>query len=294
MTRAGDHRGDLRVAAARRGDHVTAEVLREYVEGHLPAAALAGVEGHVDGCPECREELARLSPPARYERLWSTIDEILDEPRRGPAERALIWCGVSPETARLVAATPALRRSWTIAAGLVLFTAALVARLSPLDSPSLLLLAISPMLPVLGVAVSFGRRFDPTYEITLVAPVHGLRLALLRTAAVLGVAAGLAAAASLVLPRSGPATLAWLLPMLALTLVTLAMTARVDPVVAAAVTGVGWLALLLATTHFAGGRSLLLTTAGQAVVSVVAVAAAVGLALARRRFDQQPTAVLTP
>lgn len=288
MTRIGGRRDDTRATPSR---HIATELLREYAEGGPAAGTTTGVEGHVDGCPECRGELARLMPPARFGRLWTAVEEALDEPRRGPAERALIWLGVAPDTARLVAVTPALRWSWSIAAGLVLFVAALVARLSLLDSPSLPLLAISPMLPVLGVAVSFGPRFDPTYEITLVAPVHGFRLALLRTAAVLTVAAALAAAASLVLPRSGPAALAWLLPMLALTLVTLAMATRVDPVIAAAVTGAGWVTLLLTTTHFGSGRSLLLTAMGQAAVSVVAVVALVALALARRRFDEEFTAI---
>jgi hypothetical protein len=43
----------------------------------------------------------------------------------------------------------------------------------------------APLVPLVGVAVAYGPEADPAHELTATAPYSGLRLVLLRTAAVL-------------------------------------------------------------------------------------------------------------
>ncbi|MFF6905713.1 hypothetical protein ACFY9Q_07225 [Streptomyces sp. NPDC012389] len=50
-----------------------------------------------------------------------------------------------------------------------------------------LLLVTAPVLPLAGVALSYGRHADPLYEVVTSTPSGGLRLLLIRAAAVLAV-----------------------------------------------------------------------------------------------------------
>jgi hypothetical protein len=115
-----------------------------------------------------------------------------------------------------------------------------------------LLLAVAPLVPVAGVALSYGRHADPLHEIVATSPSGGLRLVLMRTAAVLAVSVPLLTGAGLLLPATdprlpqAPAAAAWLLPGLALTLATLALSGYVGCRTASAVVGGGWLLALAA------------------------------------------------
>jgi hypothetical protein len=80
-------------------------------------------------------------------------------------ERALRWCRVPEHTARLLAGTPALSRAW-----------------------------VTPVLPVAGVALAYGRRVDPAYEVLAATPLAGGRLLLVRALAVVAPAVVAAAA----------------------------------------------------------------------------------------------------
>jgi hypothetical protein len=109
-----------------------------------------------------------------------------------------------------------------------------------------LLLALAPVVPVVGVALSYGPHADPLHEIAAATPRGGLRLLLTRTAAVLAVSLPLLTLAGLLLPASGaPGAAAWLLPGLALTLASLALAGWVGSRAATAVTGGGWCAAVL-------------------------------------------------
>ncbi|MFD7813762.1 zf-HC2 domain-containing protein [Streptomyces sp. NPDC059785] len=152
----------------------------------------------------------------------------------------------------LWAAGPALRGAWTGAVLLVALGALALAYGGGLTGARPLLLAVAPVVPVAGVALSYGRHADPLHEIVAASPAGGLRLVLIRTAAVLAVSVPLLTAAGLLLPAADPrlprppAAAAWLLPGLALTLATLALAGFVGCRTAAAVTGGGWLAALAA------------------------------------------------
>ncbi|GAA0237907.1 anti-sigma factor family protein [Cryptosporangium japonicum] len=256
--------------------HVGDPDLAAYADGSLPAPGVWSVEAHLAACEGCRERLTFDAVDAGWERL----DAELDAPRPGLVERALSFGGVPATTARLLTATPALRGSWLVSVTLTLLLAAVLAHYAQ----PLVFLALTPLLPVLGVAVSFGPGIDPTHEVTVVAPYSTFRLLLLRCATVLAANTLLTAAASLALAEYGVRIAGWFLPSLALTILTLLITPRLGAVPAATVVGLGWLSLVLGTRH---STSLLpYTAAGQVAMAVAAALAAVALGFQMSAFDR--------
>ncbi|MFE6785602.1 zf-HC2 domain-containing protein [Streptomyces sp. NPDC057680] len=190
---------------------------------------------------------------------------------------------------------PALRGSWLVAVLLVVGGAFGLAHGAGVQEARGLLLALSPVLPLAGVAVSYGRHADPMYEITTATPSGGLRLLLTRTAAVLAVCVPLLTAGGALLPPVAgfPGAAAWLLPGLALTLATLALGSFVGCRAAAATLGGGWLLAvtgpLLGPADTAASATALAPyfsgPAAQGGWAAAAVACAALLALRRRSFD---------
>ncbi|CAL9514420.1 zf-HC2 domain-containing protein [Streptomyces sp. enrichment culture] len=264
--------------------HVPEDDLRAYARGGLEAPALWSADTHLTACAHCRAVLAGLGDTVALDDGWERLDAELDAPRPGLLESLLLRLGVRGHTARLLAATPALRRSWLGAVSAVLLlTVAVTAGRRPT-----LFLALAPLLPLAGVALSYGPRMDPTYEMAVVAPMHGFRLLMIRTVAALTAGLGLNGLATLALPGYGLPALSWLLPALALTATALALSARLGPVLAPALTGGGWAALLVTADAVRSGTHETLapfTAAGQGVSAAVAVLAAGLLVLLRDRFD---------
>ena len=264
--------------------HVPEDDLRAYARGGLEAPALWSADTHLTACAHCRAVLAGLGDTVALDDGWERLDAELDAPRPGLLESLLLRLGVRDHTARLLAATPALRRSWLGAVSAVLLlTVAVTAGPRPT-----LFLALAPLLPLAGVALSYGPRMDPTYEMAVVAPMHGFRLLMIRTVAALTAGLGLNGLATLALPGYGLLALSWLLPALALTATALALSARLGPVLAPALTGGGWAALLVTADAVRSGTHETLapfTAAGQGVSAAVAVLAAGLLVLLRDRFD---------
>ncbi|MFH8284188.1 zf-HC2 domain-containing protein [Streptomyces antibioticus] len=180
-------------------------------------------------------------PRTHGARIWSSRTSTgtgtgtgTDRPRLSPLLRVL-W-----------AAGPAVRGGWLVAVVAVAVGAVGLAYGAGVDGTRPLLLAIAPVVPVAGVALSYGRHADPLYELVASTPSGGLRLMLTRTAAVLAVSLPLLTLTGLLLPAPGtPNAAAWLLPGLALTLAALALAGYVGLRAATAVTGGGWLAAVL-------------------------------------------------
>jgi hypothetical protein len=265
--------------------HVTDDDLLAYADGAAQPPWLWSTEAHLAACPRCRQRLAERVDPATVGAGWARLDAELDAPRPGPVEALLVRLGLPAHTARLLACTPALRRSWLAAVGFTLAITAAAAHLTRSHTVPITLLAIAPLLPLVGVAISFGPRVDPSYELAVVAPLHTFRLLLLRLAAVLSTTTALTGVASLAVPEYGAVVLGWLAPSLALTLLSLALTPRFGPVTAAVTVGFGWLALLAATVHLSTGESVLFTAPGQAALAAGAAAAAMALWRVRTAFD---------
>ncbi|MGX4690803.1 zf-HC2 domain-containing protein [Streptomyces sp. JNUCC 63] len=272
---------------ARPAWHVTEEDLCAYDRGELAPPLLWSADAHLADCAGCRARLTAVADPAALDAGWERLDAELDAPRPGLLEGLLLRLGMADHTARLLAATPVLRRSWLLAVTAVLvMTAAAADTLRAPTSPTLFL-ALAPLLPLAGVALAYGPALDPTYEMAVVAPMHGFRLVLVRTVAVLAVGLGMNGLATLALPGYGLRALAWLLPALALTATGLALTPRLGPVLAPALTGGVWVGLLMvaATTHHEDTPLPPFTPAGQGAAAAVAALATGLLLLLRDRFD---------
>lgn len=265
--------------------HADDGVLRRYARGELPSVLRQEWEPHLDACAHCVDRLALAEEldPQVLDRVWGRVDDAIDLPVPGRLERLLLRLRVPDHVARLMAATPALRRSWLCGAALTLLFTALVARLAGPGEAPLVFLAVAPLLPVAGVAVSFGRRWDPAYEMGLVAAMSRLRLILVRSTVVLGTSLVLSTAATFALPPLGLVTFAWLLPSCTLTVLSVVLAARLDPVVAACATGAAWLVFLMLTRH----ADTAVSAPGQSAVAGIFVAAVALLPVLRAAFDTE-------
>ncbi|GAA5008495.1 zf-HC2 domain-containing protein [Streptomyces siamensis] len=267
--------------------HVPEDDLRAYARGEAAPPRLWSTDTHLASCARCREALAAIGDPVALDAGWERLDAELDAPRPGLVESLLVRVGVAEHTARLLAATPVLRRSWLGAVLAVLLMTVAAADAVRTTATPTTFLALAPLLPLAGVALSYGPALDPTYEMAVVSPIHGFRLLMIRTVAVLAVSLGLNGVATLALPSYGLRALAWLLPALALTGSGLALTPRLGPVLAPSLVGGAWIAVLLAARSEAGAHTTLapFTAAGQGVAAAVAVLATGLLYLVRDRFD---------
>ncbi|MFF7982414.1 zf-HC2 domain-containing protein [Streptomyces sp. NPDC007901] len=271
--------------APRSGWHVAEEDLRAYARGELAAPLLWSADTHVGSCADCRAVLAAVSDPVALDAGWERLDAELDAPRPGFGERALARLGVAEHTARLLTATPVLRRSWLASVAFVLLAMVLVVRV--VDAPALFL-ALAPLLPLAAVAVSYGPALDPTYEIAAVAPTHGFRLLMIRTVAALTASLGLNTLAALALPGYGLLSFAWLLPALALTAAGLALSARLGPLLGPGLVGGAWTLLMAVAAMHPADTPAAFTAAGQSVAAALAALATFLLHQARDRFDAKP------
>ncbi|MGC9541756.1 zf-HC2 domain-containing protein [Streptomyces sp. UG1] len=264
------------------GPHVPDSVLQAYAAGRLGSPGLAQADAHLARCTACRSRLAPYGDRARTDAGWARLDAAKDVPLPGAIERALVRLRIPEHTARLIFATPALRRSWLAGTAVTLLLTLALARIGHTASATLPFLVVAPVLPVVGVAASFGPRADPMYEMTLVAPIHGLRLLLLRTVTVVATAMLPTATTAVAMPGPALQAFGWLLPSLALTTLTLALSARFDPAVAAGSVGGAWTCCLLLAFHPV--QDALLTAEGQLCAASVLAAAALAVALMRVRY----------
>ncbi|MEU3455211.1 zf-HC2 domain-containing protein [Micromonospora sp. NPDC006766] len=217
--------------------HLHDLVLRAYAEDRLGDTDAWSVEAHLDHCPACR---ARLVPDEQMGQRLATFGATLraNLPQQGKVRSGSRWRQVTV----LVGAGPAARRGWL---GSVAATIGLLVALAagPAEARSWLLL-IAPVLPVLGVAASYGLRADPLHELVGATPYAGLRIVLWRCLSVFAATAPVALAAGKVSGIGVPVL--WLLPCLALTALTLGLGTLLEIGRAAAVVAAGWAAMVLA------------------------------------------------
>jgi hypothetical protein len=261
--------------------HIDEELAREYAEGRVAATLAASVEAHLLACAGCRGN--SVVPRARLDHIWEEITAVVDVPVPRPFERLLLLMGVREHTARLLGATSALRLRWISASAAALLFAALAAG-ETTRFGMLTFLALAPIVPVAGVVMAFGRRTDPTHELAVAAPYSMVRLALIRATAVVGVSAVLALITGLAVLDGEAAMAAWLLPALALTSLTLALSSWFEPLYCGvAVCGL-WLAGVFgAFLH--NGHPALFGSSGQVLSLVVAGASGFLIFIRRKEFS---------
>ncbi|MFJ2214698.1 zf-HC2 domain-containing protein [Streptomyces sp. NPDC101062] len=240
--------------------HVDEALAARYVAGSAPEPDAWSLEKHIETCGACA---VRVSAAVRGTAAGTVLADV-----RGAVLAAVAPPPPPPDVGRapaigftarvLWAAGPALRGSWLAALVLVVVGAVGLAYATGFAGARPLLLALAPVLPPAGVAVSYGRYADPMHEIGAATPGGGLRLLLIRTAAVLAVSLPLLTVAGALLPDDTlgtPGAAAWLLPGLTLTLAALALGSYVGCRAAACAVGALWvlaLAVPLLTSASAG------------------------------------------
>ena len=151
--------------------------------------------------------------------VWSgVIGEIWSTPA-SRVERLAGSALRSPALARALVTTPSLIFSWILASAAVFAIGAFVA--SATETPIVPLLA--PAVAGVAVAFAYGAGADPTYEISRTMPTSARMILLLRVSVVFLTNAILGVAASLVAPAVAEVTMLWLLPMMAISLLGLAV-----------------------------------------------------------------------
>jgi hypothetical protein len=263
--------------------HADRELLQRYVRDELDDPEAFSVEAHVLACDECRRALAPEVATDRLEAIWNDTVDVLDRPRPRPLERLLVRMRVTPSTARLLAATPSLQVSWLAAVAVAVGFGALASHGS--EHGLAVFLVMAPLVPVVGVAAAYGPGVDPAHELTVAAPMSGFRMLLLRSLAVLAASLGITAVASLGLAALDWTAAAWVLPALALTSATLALSIVMAPERAATCITIAWLVAVLLGWSATGDDLGTFRAAGQVTCAAIAVATGVFLAHRHELFE---------
>lgn len=201
----------------------------------LPVPTRWSVEAHLERCPQCRATLTQVMAADAPEVL-----ALVESARTELDARMAALPAARPRRRFARRLTGGVLLSRLLACVAVLVAAALLdvaAGARDDGAPSWLLLA-APVLPLLGVAASWGRALDPAHELVAATPAAGVRLLLWRTLVVLLVVVPASLLADMLTGTGDQA--AWLLPCLALTAATLALGSAIDMSRAAATTAAAW------------------------------------------------------
>ena len=230
--------------------HADTAVLDRYARGQLDDIDAASVEAHVTRCSQCRQTVAAHVNHRALAEIKLGLDERLDAPRPGWVVRWLTVIGVPDHDARLIAGSLSLEASWC-AASLVAMCFALLAATAGSSRASLgLFLVVAPLVPLAGVALAFGRRVDPTFEIAQSCPMPTIRILLVRALAIVGLTVPVLVVLSLAFGTV--LAFAWLLPAIALAAAALAAGTWVRLTHAAIGLTALWVGI--ATVSFSGAR----------------------------------------
>ncbi len=265
---------------------LSGDLARRYVAGRTTPAETLDVERAMDASPRWRALVGSQVAPARLDLVLAGVVAELDAPKRGVIERLMVRLGLHEHVARLMAATPVLRRSWYLASILVLLFGLAAADPDRPDGSLAVFLVVAPLVPVLGVGLAYGPGVDPASDMTVATPLSGFRLLLLRSVTVLATSVLFGGiGAILIAPDHGLRVLAWMLPALALTTATLALATAVPTRLAAGLVAGGWLAIVIAVTRLADDLTLF-GGPTQPLYLVLALVAGVLLAVRREVFEQ--------
>lgn len=264
--------------------------LRLYATGQpLTTPVARAIEDRLATDASARRELNAIVTGDQSDRLDTVLGDVLATtaaPRPGRLERLLLALRVPEPTARILAATPALRASWIVAVFLLLVFAGSAPTEQWAETDRIAwLLALAPLVPVAGVALAYGPGADRSHEVTVVAPMSGLRLLLLRASTVLVASIMLSTFAALMSAQLQLLSVAWLLPSLATTATTLALATSVGLRRAAYAVLTMWLLVVIASAQAASDAVAAFRAPGQVLAALVALAGAVALGVRRRRLE---------
>ena len=176
------------------------------------------------------------------DRAWQgVIGEVWSAPI-GPVERVARKVLHSAALARVLVVSPVLILAWIVASAVVFALGIVVTQAT--DQPLIPLLA--PALAAVGVANAYGAGADVAYEITRTMPVSSRMILLVRITLVFAINTVLGGIASLVTPALGSVTLLWLLPMVAISMIGLAVATLLgSPVIGGGVALLVWAGIVM-------------------------------------------------
>lgn len=249
-------------------EHASEKLIGRYARGETGIAGdeLWALEAHLESCATCRGRLSAVvgrqvpAVASLIEDVWAELGSRLAGVAPAPPRRR--W-GRMPVTWMTPVMAPWLGMTVSIA-----LLALVLDRMKtgPFGDDFSLVLLMAPVLPVLGVAVSWARGLDPAYELTTSTPRAGLHLVLRRTTSVLVVVIPTLLVAGW---ATGVMVAQWLLPCLAFTTGTLALGGLVGMTRAAVVLVAAWAAVIVAPAVAAGHTSFALRTDGLPVWGAV-------------------------
>jgi hypothetical protein len=222
---------------------------------------------------------------SRIEANRRAVSADLDAPRASPMERLLRFVRVPRHVARLVVATPSLRRAWYLSIGVAVLVG--LGSATPDDRASLFpLLVLAPLVPVLGVALAYGPAADPSHEVQLATPIKGLRLVTIRAMTVLIMSMALIVLLTVLNANARPMAAAWLLPGIAVTWASLGAMTSAPPRRATAAVGAGWLVAVLVVRVAADDPLAAFGAVGQFIAIAVALVGMAVSVVRRASFDR--------
>jgi hypothetical protein len=234
--------------------HIEADDLAGYAAGTARPTARSSIEAHLVACEVCRlalnDQVARVAyaepgyaaqgdaaanDGATEDRMWSAIVDRVDGGTRTLARSSrLLHVSVS---------SPPLALATTLLAGLLMVFVC-VARAGAPRYATTVLVALGPLVPLIGAGLAFGRHVDPAGAMATSAPLAASRVAAARALIVTIVACAVGVVVS-PLTTMGPGdSVVWLLPALAVTAVTVAISTYVDSTVPTVAFALGWLVIV--------------------------------------------------
>ncbi len=153
------------------------------------------------------------------DRVWHRVEGEVWATETGWLEKRAASLLNSPALARALITTPSLLLAWMLASLGVFGVGVLVAMLT--GTPVIALLA--PAVAAIAVAFAYGAGADPAYEIARTLPVPARMILLVRVMVVFATNALIGLVAMQIAPEVAGLTLLWLLPMVAISVLGLAV-----------------------------------------------------------------------
>jgi hypothetical protein len=179
----------------------------------------------------------------------------------------------SPGLARALVTTPSLLASWLIASVVLLGAGA--AATAATGQPLVELLA--PALAALGIAQAYGPGADPAWELSCSMAVSDRMVLLVRALAVFGVDAALGVIASAASGAGAGLTFGWLVPMAAVSALSLAVATAVQSANVGVAAGLAAWAITVLSSRVAAGRFAAAVASATLILPYLAFAAICGV-----------------
>lgn len=224
--------------------HAPPELLATYAAGDLDAVLGTSLERHLDSCQECRHAVVHHSDQRLVAEGWTRLRDAVESPALPRPLRLARRLGLPEPAAILLSAALSLRVAWLTSSFLAL-SFALLATYAADGTAIWPFLLAAPLVPVLGVAASYGGADEPFEALAVTTPYGRGRLVLLRTLAVVVTTMLPAAVLGIFLPGPDWVAVAWLGPALAMVPVVLALASFVGPWPAGAAVTMAWVPVVL-------------------------------------------------